>query len=65
LVKACTSPELSFDWLPMATVSTEELRGVRVFLVSSTANLKAGKDNENIFENKRFIILSVRPVTEY
>jgi hypothetical protein len=65
LVKACTSPELSFDWLPMATVSTEELRGVRVFLVSSTANLKAGKDNENIFENKKIIILSVRPVTEY
>jgi hypothetical protein len=53
LVKACTSPELSFDWLPIATVSTEELRGVRVILVSSTANLKAGKDNENIFENKK------------
>jgi hypothetical protein len=52
LVKAWTSPELSFDWLPIATVSTEELRGVRVILVSSTANLKAGKDNENNFENK-------------
>jgi hypothetical protein len=35
----------------MATVSTEELRGVRVILVSSTANLKAVKDSENIFEN--------------
>jgi hypothetical protein len=53
LVKACTLPELSLDWLPMATVSTEELRGVRVILVSSTANLKTVKDNKNIFENKK------------
>ena len=49
----------------MATVSTEELRGVRVFWVSSTANLKAVKDNENIFENTKFTILSAQPVTEY
>jgi hypothetical protein len=36
---------LKTDWLPTAAVLTEELRGIRVILVPSTANLK------NIFTN--------------
>jgi hypothetical protein len=31
---------LKTDWLPTAAVLTEELRGIRVILVLSTANLK-------------------------